>query len=195
MVLLVHAYSFFVYFYLFTRTGLEGVDWSLSEAARSLGASRVRTFVSVILPAVRPHLFAAALVTFMVSMASFTAPYIFATKNLRVLSVEIQRAVVNGNADRAAVQCVILASICVGFLLLIRRLEGRRRYSAGKGAARRREAIGKQWIRRLLCGLGGMVVLAAAVPHLTIIYLSLVVQLGVDESLTFAHYRAVLGHP
>ncbi|MFL5402333.1 MAG: ABC transporter permease, partial [Gemmatimonadales bacterium] len=42
-ILLVHAYSMYVYFYLFTRVGLANLDAALFEAAASLGASRWRT--------------------------------------------------------------------------------------------------------------------------------------------------------
>jgi iron(III) transport system permease protein len=42
-ILLVHAYSMYVYFYLFTRAGLARVDGSLLEAAASLGAGPWRT--------------------------------------------------------------------------------------------------------------------------------------------------------
>ena len=41
-ILFVHAYSMYVYFYLFTRAGLARADGSLLEAAASLGASGSR---------------------------------------------------------------------------------------------------------------------------------------------------------
>ena len=56
---------------------LAGLDASLLEAAASLGAGRWRTFRRVVLPLLRPALGGAALLTFMTSLASFSAPYIF----------------------------------------------------------------------------------------------------------------------
>ena len=53
-ILLVHAYSMYVYFYLFTRAGLASLDASLLEAAASLGAGRWRTFRRVVLPLLYP---------------------------------------------------------------------------------------------------------------------------------------------
>jgi ABC-type Fe3+ transport system permease subunit len=46
-VLVVHALTMFVYFFLFTSAALERMDWDLLLAARSLGASprRVRNVV------------------------------------------------------------------------------------------------------------------------------------------------------
>ena len=43
-ILLVHAYSMYVYFYLFTRAGLARLDASMLEAAASLGAGPWRSF-------------------------------------------------------------------------------------------------------------------------------------------------------
>ena len=76
-ILLVHAYSMYVYFYLFTRAGLARLDAALLEAAASLGASRRRTLFRVTLPLLRPALAGAALLTFMTALASFSAPYLF----------------------------------------------------------------------------------------------------------------------
>src|SRR5829696_61415 len=73
-ILLVHAYSMYVYFYLFTRAGLARLDAALLEAAASLGASRARTLFQVTLPLLRPALAGAALLTFMTALASFSAP-------------------------------------------------------------------------------------------------------------------------
>ncbi len=62
-ILLVHAYSMYVYFYLFTRAGLLSLDGSMLEAAASLGAGRWRTLRRVVLPALRPALAGGALLT------------------------------------------------------------------------------------------------------------------------------------
>jgi iron(III) transport system permease protein len=76
-ILLVHAYSMYVYFYLFTRAGLASLDAALFEAAASLGAGRWRTLRRVVFPLLYAALGGGALLTFMTSLASFSAPYIF----------------------------------------------------------------------------------------------------------------------
>ena len=73
-VLLVHVATMYVYFYLFTRAGLAGLDPSLAEAAASLGADRWGTFRRVTLPLLRPALSGAGILVFMTSLASFSAP-------------------------------------------------------------------------------------------------------------------------
>ncbi|MEP6769935.1 MAG: ABC transporter permease subunit, partial [Acidobacteriota bacterium] len=75
-ILLVHAYTMFVYFYLFTRAGLARLDAAFTEAAASLGAGSGRILRRVTLPLLRPALVGAALLTFMTSLSSFSAPYL-----------------------------------------------------------------------------------------------------------------------
>ena len=60
-ILLVHTYSMYVYFYLFTRAALARFDGAQLEAAASLGAGRLRTFTRVVLPGLAPALAAAAI--------------------------------------------------------------------------------------------------------------------------------------
>src|SRR3954463_9550810 len=60
-ILLVHAYSMYVYFYLFTRAGLAKLHVSMLEAAQPFGASRRTTLWRVIVPLVRPSLVGAAM--------------------------------------------------------------------------------------------------------------------------------------
>src|SRR5690348_15280063 len=63
-ILLVHAYSMYVYFYLFTRAGLAMVYAAMIEVAHALGAGRWRTLFRVTLPLLRPSLAGAILLTF-----------------------------------------------------------------------------------------------------------------------------------
>src|SRR5256712_2574180 len=76
-ILLVHAYSRYVYFYLLTRAGLAKLDASMLEAAQALGAGRWETLRRVTLPLLRPSLAGAALLVFMTAVGSFSAPYVF----------------------------------------------------------------------------------------------------------------------
>jgi len=87
-ILFVHAYSMYVYFFMFASAGLERLDAAMEEAAETLGASGFAKLTGVTLPMLMPSLVGASLVTFMSSMASFSAPYIFGG-GIRVLSVEI----------------------------------------------------------------------------------------------------------
>ena len=76
-VLFVHAYSMYVYFFMFTSAGLDRLDAAMEEAARRSVRQGSTNSHGSMLPLLVPSLVGASLVTFMSSMASFSAPYIF----------------------------------------------------------------------------------------------------------------------
>src|SRR5207253_7639604 len=109
-ILLVHAYSMYVYFYLFTRAGLAQLDESLIEAAQALGAGRWETLSRVTLPLLRPGLAGAALLVFMTALGSFSAPYVFGG-GFRVMTTQIVATKLNGELPLAMVETVALALV------------------------------------------------------------------------------------
>lgn len=100
-ILFVHAYTMYVYFYLFTLAGLVRLDAGITEAAAALGAGRWRITRTVTLPLLIPSLTAAALLVFMTSMASFSAPYVFGG-GFRVLTTQIYASKMTGALSMAS---------------------------------------------------------------------------------------------
>jgi len=173
-ILLVHAYSMYVYFYLFTAAGLARLDDSAAEAAASLGASRWRIFWRVTLPMLSPSLMAASILVFMTSMASFSAPYIFGG-GFRVLTTQIFNSKMSGELTMAMVETVVLATASLLFLWILRRFDRGREFAAvGKGVGGRRRTVQAPWARLLIpvVGIGGVLVLL--LPHLTLVLVSFV---------------------
>src|SRR5918911_3574825 len=118
--LVFHTYTMYPFFYVLTGAGLRRIDAGLSEAARSLGATPVIVLRRVVLPQLTPSLIAAALLTFMTSMASFSAPLLFGG-GVRVLTLEIYNARQRGDAQLAISETVVLATISLGALLFFQR--------------------------------------------------------------------------
>jgi iron(III) transport system permease protein len=171
-ILFVHAYTMYVYFYLFVSAGLRRLDFSLVEASRSLGASRVRTFFTVTLRLLTPALIGASVLTFMTSMASFSAPYIFGG-GIRVLALQIYNSKLNGDLEMALVETVILTATSIFFLILLRRYEGTDLYrSVSKGTQRPLEVIQRRFLRIVLGFAGILIVLFLLLPHFTLILVS-----------------------
>jgi iron(III) transport system permease protein len=172
-ILLVHAYSMYVYFYLFTRAALGSLDASLLEAAASLGASRWRRLRRVVLPHLYPALGGAALLTFMTSLASFSAPYIFGG-GFRVMTTQIVATRLNGENELAMVETISLTLLALLALLLLR--GGRAPDASGgrKGRGPTRVPVRRPGVRILLAvvawGLAGFLLL----PHLTLLLVSFV---------------------
>jgi len=173
-ILLVHAYSMYVYFYLFTRAGLARLDVSMLEAAQALGADRRRTLWGVVVPLLRPSLVGAAILTFMTSLGSFSAPYIFGG-GFRVMTTQIVASKLNGDLPLAMVETVVLAVVAIVALLLLRRTEGNDIIVAlGKGIAPRPRPIRSPGIRRLTTIAGWGLAVLLLLPHLTLGLVSLV---------------------
>ncbi len=173
-ILLVHAYSMYVYFYLFTRAGLAKLDVSMLEAAQALGASRWGTIWRVALPLVRPSLVGAAILTFMTSLGSFSAPYIFGG-GFRVMTTQIVATKLNGDLPLAMVETLALAVVAVAGLLVLRRTEGDDILVAlGKGIAPRPRPIRRPGIRVLATAAGWGFAVLLLLPHFTLLLVSLV---------------------
>jgi iron(III) transport system permease protein len=173
-ILLVHAYTMYVYFYLFVSAGLKRIDDTLTEAARSLGASRLRTFLTVTLRQLTPSLAGASLLTFMTSMASFSAPYIFGG-GVRVLALQIYNSKLNGDLKMSMVETVILASTSILFLFFLQRYEGTGKFrSVNKGTSWATTRVTHRGAQVAAAFFGIMMVLVLLLPHLTLILVSFV---------------------
>jgi iron(III) transport system permease protein len=175
-VLLVHAYSMYVYFYLFVRAGLARQDAALLEAAASLGAGRMRTLFTVTLPLLRPALASAALLTFMTSLASFSAPYLFGG-GFRVMTTQIIASKLNGELGLAQVETVMLAVLAILALAGMRRLD--RVADAGgatgvRGIAPARRRLHSPLARGLAFVLGWTMAAFLLLPHTVLVLISFV---------------------
>lgn len=170
-VLWVHAYTMFVYFYLFTRAGLARVDAALLEAAAGLGAGPRRALRKVTLPLLSPALVSAALLTFMTSLASFSAPYLIGG-SFRVMTTQIVFSRLNGDTEMAMVETTTLALVALGALFLLQKIEGGR-VVAG---TTRGVAPARAHVRRgaLVAGLGWLLAAFLLLPHGTLLLVSFV---------------------
>jgi len=172
-ILLVHAYSMYVYFYLFTRAGLAKVDSSMIEAAQSLGSNAWTTLRRVTVPLLRPQIGAAALLTFMTALGSFSAPYIFGG-GFRVMTTQIVSTKLNGDDGAAMVETVSLAIVALLGLALFRGAQtGRSVAVIGKGAPPARR-LGQPLARRFAAVLGWTIATIVLLPHLTLILVSFI---------------------
>jgi iron(III) transport system permease protein len=172
-ILLVHAYSMYVYFYLLVRAALVSLDASQLEAAASLGAGRWRTLRRVVVPHLKPALAGAALLTFMTALGSFSAPYVFGG-GFRVMPTQIVATRLNGENQLAMVETASLAALALLALVVFRSGSGRPGAGGRKGAGPARIAI-RRPLARLAAGtagwgLAGLLLL----PHLTLVLVSFV---------------------
>lgn len=77
-------------FMILTLVGvIRGINPSLEEAARSLGASRLRTFMRVTLPASMPGILSGSLLVFALSISSYIVPALMGGLRVGVLPIHI----------------------------------------------------------------------------------------------------------
>ena len=117
---------------------MQGVAPSLEEAAQTLRANRLQTFLTITLPLLKPGLANAFLVGFIESMADFGNPIVVGGQ-FSVLSTDIFFAIVGAQYDqgRAASLAWILTLFALAVFALQRALLGKQSYTtvSGKGPA------------------------------------------------------------
>ncbi len=199
-ILLVHTYSMYVYFYLFTRAALARLDGSVLEAAASLGASPTRVLFRVTLPLLRPALAGAALLTFMTSLASFSAPYIFGG-NYRVMTTQIVASKLNGDLEMARVETVMLAGLALLALWGLRLLDpGDDLAATVRGVAPSRRQLTRPLAKWGAAVAGWGLSLFLLLPHLTLVLVSLVpagtwTTEALPPVLFGGNYSTLFSHP
>jgi putative spermidine/putrescine transport system permease protein len=118
--------------------GLKTVPASLEEAARNLGASRLRSFVAVTLPLSVPALIAASTLTYAVALSSFLFPDLLGGgRNPMAANLIYQKILDAFDIPAAAAMAVlflVIALACVGVLSQLERAVQRRFPTAGRRA-------------------------------------------------------------
>ena len=118
--------------YKSARAALEQVDKHLEDAARTLGASEWRVFVSVSLPLAWKGIFAGIMLAFARGMGEFGATLMIAGNipgKTQTLALAIYDAFQAGNDLQASWLVVITSAVCVSLLMaaeLLVRLKRRR---------------------------------------------------------------------
>ena len=123
------------------------LDRRLEDAAQVLGASRRRVFREVTLPALRPAVLSAAVLTFLFTCTSFGVVVLLGDPTQATLEVEIAR--VTATRDLAGASALALAQLATVAVMLIleARLRDRRSAAGGgrvaPGPCRRRRCVGR----------------------------------------------------
>lgn len=171
---LVHVYSMYVFFFFFCGAAFKTLDRSLLDASYDLGASHTRTFRKIIFPQLRPSIASASLLVFMISMASFTAPLLFAGSE-NFLTLQIYNYKTNGDLGLSAAVSLLLTTICLLFLVLIEWNSHRKHpRTASKGSAPAAVSIRSGPARFVAALVGTVLVIVVLLPILTIILISFV---------------------
>ncbi|CAH1665213.1 ABC transporter permease [Chelatococcus asaccharovorans] len=124
-VIFVHTFTMTGYHILFVRAGLRQIDFSIVEAAQSLGVSPARAFLKIVLPMLAPVLLATSLLVLLGALNSFAAPSMLGGRDFYMLSSMIQSLVSLGRTDMAALLSLLLGAISLMVFLWMKRIERR----------------------------------------------------------------------
>jgi putative spermidine/putrescine transport system permease protein len=115
-------------FMILTLVGvIRGIDPSLEEAARSLGANRRRTLLRVTLPASMPGILSGSLLVFALSISSYIVPALMGGFRVGVLPIHIFQQVAEGARFQfGATIAVILFVLSAVAVMIYLRLGARR---------------------------------------------------------------------
>jgi len=127
-ILLLHILLALPYSIRVISANLYRFNIALEEAAMSLGANRLKTFLLVTLPLTKPGLITAAIFSFVISFNNFTAT-LFLVFQKNTLPVEIFSYIRTENDPTIASISTSLILITVGLILLSERIVGLERFT------------------------------------------------------------------
>ncbi len=194
LVTVLHTFPFV---YLLASSALTSVDASYEEAAQILGASKLRTAVSVTAPLVAPAILSGTLLSFVNAIALFGSQAIIGLPG-RIVTLPTRIYALFDYPPEyglASALSLVFIIITVAALYLQRAFLARRSFVtvAGKGARPQLMSLGRaRWV---LFGLAVLAFLIAIVaPYSTLIAVSLSKSWGLDfwKGLTLSNYHFIL---
>lgn len=162
-IVIVQAMTFFPVCYMMFKGLLRNIDPSLEEAARDMGATRLKVFTSVTLPLLLPGIGNAFLVTFIESIADFANPMIIGG-NYDTLATTIYLQI-TGAYDKAGAAAMAVVLLCITLLMFVVQkyvLEAKSTATLTGKASRERMLITDRGVRiplSALCSLGALFVI------------------------------------
>ncbi len=109
---------------LFLGASLAKVDYQTIEAAKKLGASPWKVLRQVVLPTLKPTVFALTILTFLGGLGALAAPQVVGGRDFQTIAPMILTfSQAPSSRDLAATLAIILAVVTVALLMLLNKLE------------------------------------------------------------------------
>lgn len=173
-ILLVHAYTQYIYFYMNVTVAIKQLDRSVIEASMNLGASPWKVFTTIIIPFIKPALISSSILTFMTGIGSFSAPNIIGG-GYKVLTTQILLAKANMYLELAASQVVVLSLFALSYLGVARIYERRAAFASSVRESELQPVkIKNKAAKTLMVTLASALIAMIVLPILTIVFLSFV---------------------
>lgn len=199
-VIIVEALHLYPIIYLNATAALANLDPALDEAAENLGAGPIRRFFKIVLPLIRPGLFAGGTIVFIWSFTELGTPLMF--EYSRVTPVQIFHGLkeIQSSAEPYALTVVLLATAILWYVLG-KLVFGRKGYAMYSKASRASSEFKLPWWGSVIATLlFAGVTFAAILPHIGVVLTSISPTWGwygtvLPDSFTFDHYETALSDP
>lgn len=198
-VLFVHTFAMTMYHIVFVRNELRRIDFSTVEAAKSLGASDLSIFTRIVLPVIKPSIFAASLMVFLAALGSFAAPAILGGRDFEMINTMIRTLASIRRQEMAALLALVLGLASFGLLMLFRAIEKRGHYTTISKVPTtiRKVRVRNPALNITLHAIGYLLFLIYAAPVILVIAFSFAPSVSIIEdtiprAFTLMNYIRVL---
>ena len=118
-VMLVHAIQGLVFAVWIASASFAAIGPEQVEAARNMGASPLRAFMTVSLPLAAPGLMASAIFVFLISLDEFSGTFFVGVPDVQTLPLTMLNAAMEGNYQIASITALLLLIPSVMFMLFV----------------------------------------------------------------------------
>jgi spermidine/putrescine transport system permease protein len=119
-VILVSIYAYLPYAILPLYSAIEKFDFAIIDAARDLGASKVKAYIKIFLPNIKPGIITATLFTFIPALGSYAIPKLVGGNNSQMLGNIIARELtITRDWPKAAAISTVLTMMTVLFIVVM----------------------------------------------------------------------------
>jgi iron(III) transport system permease protein len=183
--------------FLNVQAAMANIDPTLEEAAQNLGAGRRRIFWRITLPLLMPGLFAGATIVFIWSFTELGTPLLVGFRDVAAVQIFDGLAQLDVNPQPYA-QVAILLIASTTIYVIGKLILGRGGHAMTSRATIARNTRDLGWAGLPLTFLVGGLIMVAALPHLSVVLLSLAEKWQfsiLPQDITLRYLGQVLDHP
>ena len=198
-IVFIEALHLYPILYLNATAALANLDPALEEAAENMGATPWQRFRQIVLPLIRPGLFAGATIVFIWSFTELGTPLMFDYQTVTPVQIFNGIKEMNTSQQPYALTAVMLFA-AVMFYLLGKMVFGGKAYAmyskASVQSSPEKLTFLKGW---LAMAAFSFVIILAVLPHISVLFTSLATEGSwyksvLPASWTFEHYEGALSH-
>lgn len=183
---------------IFLTNAIRGMDYQIIEAARNMGAKDYTIIFKILIPILKPVLFALTILTFLTGLSAVSAPLILGGEEFQTINpMIITLAKSRYSRDIAMLLSIILGVVTIGILLFMNKLERGKNYISISKAKTvlKKQKINNKFLNIAVHTLAYLIFLIYLFPIIVVIIFSFsdvnsIIAGKIDLStLTIEHYK------